>query len=311
MRLERRSAPRRHPHPRVRRTALAGQARQGRVAGVVLAVGLAGVLPITAAPSATADPTPSPGGASGSTTPSQAQVDRAGRAVTAKQRSVAAIQSALTAASGRLEAASSAAEQAAESYNGAMWRLSVARSASTRAKAQAARAAAKVARQRAGIVTLVTQSYQDGTELGTASALMSKEGPRGLMNRYGVVQSAGESMDARYAEFRAVSREARRAAAGARAAQARQSALAASAQQLAVGAAQAATAAGTAAQQIAGEQRQLVRELATAQHVSVALATRRQSALAEEARRRAAAAARAKAAQQARLARLAELARQR
>ena len=46
-----------------------------------------------------------------------------------------------------------------------------------------------VADQRTGIVALVTDSYQNGTELGTATALLGDEGPAGLMNRAAVVES--------------------------------------------------------------------------------------------------------------------------
>ena len=122
--------------------------------------------------------------------PSQAQVDRAKAAVASKKQNVAQLEAALNAATARMEAASLAAESAAERYNGAMWQLTLARKAN-------------VETQRSGIVTLVTDSYQNGTDLNTATAMMSDEGPKGLMNRYGVVQSAGDSMHARYDRFRA------------------------------------------------------------------------------------------------------------
>ena len=83
------------------------------------------------------------------------------------------------------------------------WELDEARKAEPAGPGRPAKAAADVESQRGGIVQLVTESYQNGTELNTATALMSDEGPQGLMNRYGVVQSAGDSMEARYDRFRA------------------------------------------------------------------------------------------------------------
>ncbi|MCW2759814.1 MAG: hypothetical protein JWR85_15, partial [Marmoricola sp.] len=120
---------------------------------------------------ATADQKPSPKNG----VPSQAQVDRARAAVADKKQSVAQLEGALAAATARMESASLAASMAAEAYNGAMWRLSEARQESLSAELQARQAAASVERQRAGIVTLATDSYQNGTELNTATAMMSDD----------------------------------------------------------------------------------------------------------------------------------------
>ncbi len=237
---------------------------------------------------------PGPGPKAPSQGPSQAQVNRAQQDVASKRQSVAQIEAALSAATARMEAASNQAESAAEAYNGAMWRLQQARTASSAAQRAAALAAASVERQRVGIISLVTESYQNGTELNTATALMSDEGPRGLMNRYAVVSSAGDSMDARYEAFRTASGQARTAAAKATRAQKKQTALATDAKQLAVQAGQAASAAGAAANQISTQRQSLVQALAKAQNISVALATRRHAALEQIARQKAAAAARAK-----------------
>jgi cell wall-associated NlpC family hydrolase len=219
-----------------------------------------------------------------------------------KKSSFSQIEAALAAATARMEAASTAAEAAAEKYNGAMWQLDEARKASVRAQAAARKAAQDVVVQRAGIAQLVTESYQNGTELNTASALLSDEGPTGLMNRYGVVQSAGDSMEARYDRFRLASAKAKTLAGRAAAAEKKQEGLAKEAKTLAVAAGQAAAAAGAAANQIASQKQQLLQELAKAQNISVALATRRHSALERIARAKAAAAAKAKeAAEQAEL----------
>ncbi len=249
------------------------------------------ILPITGAAIATPSPNPKPGSAG---LPTQAQVDRARADVASKKQSVAQLESALAAATARMEAASMAAESAAEEYNGAMWRLAEARKATHQAQQAATAAAASVERQRAGIVTLVTDSYQNGTELNTATAMMSDEGPRGLMNRYAVVASAGDSMEARYEAFRTASAQAKKYAAKAADAQKHQQSLTAEAKKLAVVAGQAASAAGAAANQISNQKQQLIQALAKAENISIGLATQRHEALEKIARQKAAAAAKAK-----------------
>ena len=221
-------------------------------------------------------------------------MQKAEKAVTAKKQSVQQIEASLAAANARLDEASTAAEMAFERYNGAKWELEEARKASRAAQTRSAQAAADVARQRGGIAQLVTESYQNGTELNTASALLSDEGPQGLMNRYGVVQSAGDSMEARYDAFRAASARAKTLAAKAATAEKKQQSLAADARKLATAAGQAAAAASAAANEIAVQKQQLIEELAKAQNISVALATRRHDALERIARQKAAAAAQAK-----------------
>jgi cell wall-associated NlpC family hydrolase len=244
------------------------------------------------------------------TTPTQAQVDRARADVVSKKQGVAQLEAALAAATARMEAASTAAEAAAERYNGAMWRLDEARKASARAKRQAAAAAASVDAQRDGIVTLVTDSYQNGTDLNTATAMMSDEGPKGLMNRYGVVASAGDSMEARYEAFRSASAKARKYAAAASKALEHQKSLSAEAKKLAVVAGQAANAAGAAANQISNQKQQFLQAVAKAENISVDLAGRRHAALERIARQKAALAAKAKQAARAKALRQAAKAKQ-
>ena len=273
-------------------------------AATTVAVSLSLTASVTGAATA-AKPHPGP-----TTMPTQAQVDRAKAAVAHKKESVAQLEGALAAATARMEAASTAAEAASERYNGAMWRLSEARKAYQQALVQEQQARDDVTRQRDGIVSLVTDSYQNGTELNTATAMMSDEGPKGLMNRYAVVASAGDSMEARYDDFRAASARARTYAARAAKAKQHQASLTAEAKKLAAAAGEAANAAGAAANQIAVQKQQLMQALAAAEHISVALATRRHDALERIARQKAAAVARAReAAQQAILRKAAQEAR--
>ncbi len=226
--------------------------------------------------------------------PSQAEVNRARADVVNKQQGVAQLESALASATAQMEATATEAEQAAERYNGAMWRLEEARKESRRAQLRAKQAAENVELQRDGIVQLVTESYQNGTELNSATAIMSDEGPKGLMNRFSVVQSAGDSMQARYQAFRIASAQAKTYAGKAAKAQERQKALAEESRKLAVEAGELASAASAAANQIASQKQQLMVAVAAAQNISVNLATQRHAALERIARQKAAAAAKAK-----------------
>ena len=220
----------------------------------------------------------------------------------AKKQSVTQLESALASANARMEEASTAAEMAFERANGARWRLEEAQKELRAAKLKSQQAAANVDKQREGIVFLVTESYQNGTELNAASALVSDEGPTGLMNRYAVVQSAGDSMQARYDTFRVASAAAKVYAGKAAKAEKKQEGLAKEAKQLAVAAGQAAANASIAANQIALQKQQLIEELAKAQNISVGLATRRHAALEKIAKQKVAAAKKAKeAAEQAQL----------
>jgi cell wall-associated NlpC family hydrolase len=227
--------------------------------------------------------------------PTQAQVNAAKAAAAQKAGDVASIQASLAVANARLQAAAEEAEIAAEAYNGAMWRLDQAKAATATAKAEVAAALAQVADQRSGIAQLVTQSYQDGTELNGMTALLGADGPAGVMNRWGVVQSAGDSMQAKFDQYTALNALARVAQAKAEKAETAQVALAEKAEELRDKAAQLANIAQSQAAAIAGQRRVLLQELAKAQKISVELATKRQKGLEKIAAHKAAEAAKAKA----------------
>lgn len=246
---------------------------------------LAVTLPLTGV--ANADPGPGP-------VPSQAQVDHARAQVATKRQSVQQIEAQLNAANAWLQQAAEAAGVAAEAYNGAVWRLSEARKAYQLARAREQQARLDVEHQRAGIVSLVTDSYQNGTELNTATAMMSNEGPKGLMNRYGVVESAGDSMEAGYERFRVASTVAEKYTRTAARAEEHQEELAEDALELRDAASDAANTAALAAGQIAVQKDALITALAEAQSISVELAGNRQKALEQIAQQRAAAAAKAR-----------------
>jgi cell wall-associated NlpC family hydrolase len=225
--------------------------------------------------------------------PTQQQVDSARQDVASKTASVAAIRARLVVAQQQLAAASDKAEIAAEAYNGALWKLGEARKATRQATRDAAAARAHVEAQRSEIARLVTQSYQQGTDLNSVTALLGASGPTGLMNRMGVVESAGDSMQARYDSFTATSALAKVYEAKAKQAQAEQTRLAAKARTARDQAAALATSAQAMAAQISTQRNQLIADLAKAQQISVTLAGKRQAALEQIAREKAAAAAKA------------------
>ncbi len=208
----------------------------------------------------------------------------------------------LAAANAQLQQAALDASVAAEAYNGAMWRLSEAKKSVRKAEAAELKAKENVKVQRSGIVTFVTDSYQNGTELNSATAIMSDEGPKGLMNRYGVVESAGDSMEARYDNYREASAVAKAYTVKAAKAQKRQESLAVEARDLRNAAEAAANSAAVAAGQIASQKEELVQALASAQNISIELAGKRQQALEKIAQEKAAAAAQAKAREEAKAA---------
>jgi len=227
--------------------------------------------------------------------PSKAKVDAAKRAVAEKAKSVAEIRASLVVAQQQADAANTAAEIASENYNGALWALKKAEKETRQAQKDAAEARAKVATQRDQIAHLATQSYQQGTDLNAMTAVLGADGPIGLMNKVGVVQSAGDSLQARYEQFQAVSALADVYSEKAQKAEAHQHQLADRAREARDRAASLATSAQTKEAEVSQQRDQLISELARAQDVSLSLARERQDALERIAREKAAAAARAKA----------------
>jgi cell wall-associated NlpC family hydrolase len=227
--------------------------------------------------------------------PSRQQVDRAQADVTARQGDLAGVRTEYAAAQAAAAAAVQRAEIAAEAYNGAMWKLSLAREAAATARRTADAAAARVAAQRAGIARLVVQSYQEGTSLNTLTALLGADGPESVMGRTSVVDMAGASLRAdydRYTRLSAAAQDAEDRAAAAETASEKVAARARAARTAASAAARRATDLRAA---VATRRDTVINALAAAEHTSVALATARQAALDEIARKKAAAEARRKA----------------
>jgi cell wall-associated NlpC family hydrolase len=247
---------------------------------ISLCIGLVGV------PSASG--TPGHGDhAAGHAFPSKKQVDSARTQAAHKAGQVRVIKARLASANQQLQAAELAAEEASEAYNGAMWRLSEAKHRYRAAHAEAVRARRTVRTQRARIGELVAQSYQNGGDLTALNAMMSAQGPVGVLDQYAGFQGASTSLEADYKRFAAAESLARVFQAKAKAAKTEHQKLALVARQARERAVGAAESAQAETDSIATLKNQLVRQLARAQHISVSLARQRQSALEEIARKRA------------------------
>lgn len=232
--------------------------------------------------------------------PTSDEVAAAEQRVAETARSVGAIKAALLLANNRLEQAAMVAAQAAEAYNGARWRLETARQESATARAEAATARRTVEEQRRAIGALVAASYQQGGDLTALNALLGADGPEGVLDHYATFQSASASLQADYDRFAASDTLARVFEERAAEAEGEAEELAEQAETAKQAAEQAAASAQAAATSIAREKERLIRDLAAAQNISVSLARRRQSALEDAARERAAERAAAEAAERAR-----------
>jgi peptidoglycan DL-endopeptidase CwlO len=257
----------------------------GRLAilGLTTALGLG----LVGVPVASGDPAAGNGGSNGGAFPSQEQVERAKARAEQKAHDVGAIKARLLMANQRLDAANVRAEQASEAYNGAMWRLEQAEQAYRQARADAEHARRTVASQRNRIGALVAQSYQNGGDLSALNAMMSADGPQGVMDQYVAFQGASTSLQADYKRFAAADALAQVFETKARHAKAEQVRLAAKAARARDVAVASADAAQAEAADIAAEKEKLITQLAAAQDISVDLARKRQAALEEIARKRA------------------------
>jgi peptidoglycan DL-endopeptidase CwlO len=261
-----------------------------RAGGPLAALSVCLCLGLAAVPAASGDPDHgSSGGAKKSDRafPSKKQVDAARGRAAHKADQVRVIKSRLAVANQRLEAAGLAAEQASEAYNGAMWRLQEAKRHYRTARADAERARRTVREQRGRIGALVAQSYQNGGDLTALKAMMSADGPVGVLDQYAGFQGASTSLQADYKRYAAAESLARVFEAKAKDAKAEQTHLAGVARQARQRAVAAASAAQAQTDSIAALQDQLVSELARAQHISLSMARQRQAALEEIARKRA------------------------
>ncbi|HNN47598.1 MAG TPA: NlpC/P60 family protein [Marmoricola sp.] len=252
-----------------------------------LVLSLAAAISISTGSIAAADKTPP-------VIPTRAQVAAANDATVAKQRSLADIQQELVQANAQVLRAAHEAEVAAEEYNGAKWRLSQAQEELRVAAVELDQARADVAQQRTAIAILVADSYQRGADLSTATVLLSKGGPEGVVQKASVARAANDSMQVRFDAFRAAQELADAAKRKAAAAEADQEALLRQASTTRTVAAAAADRAQAYVAALTSQKQTLAEDLAQAQNISVSLAKQRQDGLEQQAAAQAAAAEQAR-----------------
>jgi cell wall-associated NlpC family hydrolase len=251
-----------------------------------------GILAVTTALSASADPDP--------VYPSKAQVDKAQSAVATTSGKVSSLDAQYAAASAQLSQVQDRAGAAAEAYNGAVYELDKRTAETTAAKKRAAQAQEVADAAALQVRRYAASVYQQGGNLGELEAYLSSTGPQDLMDRATALEAVSDARTRTLQQAAASSIVAdtmRQQAARAEAAQVK----AAQAAEQARNAAQAqADQAEAAAAQIQQQQNALTVQLASLRKTSVDLEKQRQDGLA------AAAVARAAAAEAARQARLAE-----
>ncbi|RLV50433.1 hypothetical protein D9V37_00060 [Nocardioides mangrovicus] len=227
--------------------------------------------------SAVADP--GTGDPSTPSAPSQAQVDAARAAADAKAGDVASMRRSLVAANARLDSASTRAEIATEKYDAARWHLQQAQTQLHAAQAQATSAEQQVSSQRSAVASLVNDNFRGSAQLDQLSVIVQASGPQSVLERLGLLQSATSSMNATYDRYRAALSQARVARAKAKTAEKAAASLAKQASATRATAAAAQADAEQDASALSTQRDRLVKQLAAARGISVALAKKRQDAL--------------------------------
>ncbi|WP_395693365.1 C40 family peptidase [Nocardioides sp.] len=231
--------------------------------------------------------------------PTRQDVRDARAAVGAAADSVAAVRAQLVVANQQLQQSAIAAAQASEAYNGARWRAAEARRAAQAARERSQVAATDVRRQQQTYGDALVSSYEMAPELSALSAIVRSDGIGTVVDRTTSLRNAQTALDDNYDRFRASAVLATVAEKQAAAAEDDATAAARRARDARDAAQAAADQAAAQAAAIAEQKTALIQRLAELQHVSVALAERRQSALEQRAAAAAAAAAEAEREQQA------------
>jgi cell wall-associated NlpC family hydrolase len=222
-------------------------------------------------------------------TPSRQDVRDARAAVVETANDVDAVRAALAVANQRLQQSAVVAAQAAEAYNGARWRAEQARAMAAEAQRRSQLAETDVRRQREAYGDALVSSYELAPGLTALSAMVRSDGIGDVVQQATSLQNAESALDSNYDSFRASATVAAVSVGQARDAQAAAVHAAQEAREARDAAQAAADAAAADAASIARQKSALIARLAQLQHVSLALAQRRQSDL--EARAAAAAAA--------------------
>jgi cell wall-associated NlpC family hydrolase len=242
-----------------------------RVKTKTVALCAAVVVTFSLAPSAQADHDP--------VIPSQDQVDRAQQHVADAERSVAEIQADLAAASQRLEELGIAAEQAAEAYNGAVVAWHDARAAATAARKRADEASAESSTARDTLAGYFMSQGNTASGLASIGTALSADGTHSLLTQMSDSDTSARALDAHYQTWSAANELAQVYEAAAEAALDDASDAKVAAKEARQEAITAVAAQQSAVDTIGAQREALVLELAQAQNISVALATRRQQGL--------------------------------
>ena len=170
---------------------------------------------------------------------------------------------------------------AAERLNGARYELAQADADLKRQRAAVKRAEAQLADQRDAVATLTVEQLQSGTGTARLTTLFESDGPQQLLERAGAYASTNEAMNARIDALSA--RQVVRDAAVQRADEAQQARRAAVKEQAAASAAieRSVAAAEAAVKSTQRERDALIKQLASAQGVTVAVAEKKQDKIDE------------------------------
>ncbi|MGO1972510.1 MAG: NlpC/P60 family protein [Propionibacteriaceae bacterium] len=233
--------------------------------------------------------------------PSESEVRSAEEKANAKQNEVATIQSQLDSAAAELEDLQIASARAHDAYNGAQEKLAVAQRAEQGKQRVLKKAEAKVAASREDVGELARSEIQGKGPLVEAGSLLTSNGPEEMLERAARFTSVSTVLQGKQDQLvidEAAAEQARTAAAEATAAVQAETEKAATAKNAAEAASQRQQA---AVDGYSSHRATLIKELAEAQRVSVAVATERREGI--EAQRRATAEAKARKAEQAQQAR--------
>jgi len=250
------------------------------------AVSVVGLLCLSTALSASADPDP--------VYPSQEKVTKAKEAVTSTAGQVSQLDAQYAASSARLSQVQDQAAAAAEEYNGAQVALGKAKDQAKAAADRAAKAQATADTASLEVRRYAATVYQSGGNLGELDAYLSSKGPQDLVDRATALDAVSDARSRALQKAAATSAVARTMDAQAQAASEAQAKAATLAQQKRDSAQRKADAAQAEAVRIQQEQDQLTAQLATLRKTSVDLEKQRQDGLAAAAAAREAAAAAAK-----------------
>ena len=252
---------------------------------------MVGILAVTTALSASADPNP--------VYPSQSQVQKAKTAVATTSGKVSSLDAQYAAASAQLSQVQDRAGAAAEAYNGARYELDKRTAETTAAKKRATQAQEVADKAALEVRRYAASVYQQGGNLGELEAYLSATGPQDLMDRATALEAVSDARTRTLQQAAASSIVADTMRQQATRAETAQAEAAAAAQEARNTAQAKADQAQAAAAQIQQQQQALTVQLASLRKTSVGLEKQRQDGLAAAAVARAAA---AEAARQSRLA---------